>query len=302
MALFDLHVMVDWSASSVPTRGRDSIWISSRVTASDVDDDPGRTTGLANLATRDEALAHLDELVSARTGARILIGVDFSLGYPSGTARRLTPDQPDWNGMWSLLAELVEDRADNHNNRFEVAAELNRRFACHEGPFWGRPRGREVPGVRATRPVVMTIDEHRRVEIALRAAGRRPFSVWQLCYPGSVGGQTLTGLPVLQRLRRSHPGRVRVWPFETGLAIDPEACDDVVVAEIWPSAFHVDAARHPVRDAAQVLHVTAATVAADRAGTLGEWFAPAVHEPTSVVCEEGWILGIDHDGRPVWPR
>ena len=41
--------------------------------------------------------------------------------------------------MWDLLAQLVDDRDDNANNRFEVAAELNRRVGPGPGPFWGCP-------------------------------------------------------------------------------------------------------------------------------------------------------------------
>ena len=40
---------------------------------------------------------------------------------------------------------------DNKNNRFEAAAELNGCFEG-EGPFWGRPAGRDIPGILGTRP------------------------------------------------------------------------------------------------------------------------------------------------------
>ena len=101
------------------------------------------------------------------------------------------------------------------------------------------------------------LTEFRANELAVRATGRYPFSVWQLTGAGSVGSQAMTGIPVVWALR-SHPelaARSVVWPFETGLTTDPTGgrADTIVHAEIWPSAIPVDRARHPVKDAAQVI-------------------------------------------------
>ena len=42
---------------------------------------------------------------------------------------------------------------------------------------------------------------------------------WKLAYTGSVGSQSLTGIPVVRQLRDDPrwAGRARIWPFETGL-------------------------------------------------------------------------------------
>ncbi|CAN5550747.1 molybdopterin-guanine dinucleotide biosynthesis protein A [soil metagenome] len=301
MTQFDLHVMVDWSAASAPTRGRDSIWTAVR--GSEHEPDGTRDAcDLVNHATRASAAAHLAELVRANPGRRILVGIDVSLGLPAGAAAVIAPAWPTWRGVWDVVTGLLDDDHRNRNNRFEVGAELNRRLGATEGPFWGCPNGREIADLHPTRPALWTLPEYREVERALRSAGRRPFSTWQLAYAGSVGGQTLTAMPALSRLAALYPQRVRIWPFETGLEPAPaRECEDAVVsAEIWPSAFEIDRDRHAVLDAAQVAHVSAAMATADRGGELARWFAPPILHDRTVLDEEGWVLGVGADGSVPW--
>src|SRR5437764_403281 len=58
---------------------------------------------------------------------------------------------------------------------------------------------------------------------------------WKLAYTGSVGSQSLTGIPVVRALRDDPrwAQRARIWPFETGLAVPDTA--QIVFAEVWPS-------------------------------------------------------------------
>src|SRR6266852_6237964 len=58
---------------------------------------------------------------------------------------------------------------------------------------------------------------------------------WKLAYTGSVGSQSLTGIPVVRELRHNPrwADRVRIWPFETGLGLPAEV--QIVFAEVWPS-------------------------------------------------------------------
>ena len=95
--------------------------------------------------------------------------------------------------------------------------------------------------------------EFRQTEKHIREfgpAGARPHPVWQLNGNGSVGGQALTGIAALERLRRDPRlnGKIAVWPFETGFAL-PQS--PVVLAEIYPSLVipHPD---EKVKDAGQV--------------------------------------------------
>lgn len=296
-ALFDQIVVVDWSASSVPKRGRDSIWVAGVRT--DADGSPS----LVNPPTRHGAAAHLDELLANSNGP-VLVGIDVCLGYPQGfaAAARLTGSaMPAWRAAWHHLATAIDDGIDNTNNRFVVADALNARIGWPEGPFWGTTSARHVgTHLARTRPTdvwaTAPLAEHRVVEQVLRRTGKRPFSAWQLAGAGSVGSQTLTAIPVLEHLRRAGAPRVRVWPFDTGLVADPTGGDRraVVVAEVWPSLLAVDPDTHRIRDAAQVLTLAEHLAALDRAGALGAWFAPevAAEHATAVVDEEGWVLGV----------
>jgi precorrin-8X/cobalt-precorrin-8 methylmutase len=309
---FDSFVIVDWSAAARPARGRDSIWIA----CLDGDD---TTPTVTNPPTRAAAVHLLRAMLSERTDQRVLVGVDFPLGCPAGLVAALGGDR--WDDLWALLADRLHDDERNGNDRFRLASELNAALGAGPGPFWGCPTAQAGPTL-STRKVhaipsptpTGDLAEFRLTEARLRAAGRRPFSVWQLLGVGSVGSQLLVGLPALQRLRLDPDlgPRVRVWPFETGLdpglAPDPDADlgvgtepgssatvgAPIVIAEVWPSLLPLDPTHHPVKDAAQVIGLAAHLAALDRGGGLAELFAPQLtaDEHRRVVGEEGWILGV----------
>ena len=287
---FDSYVAVDWSARATRATGADSIWIAVL--------DRGSAVRLSNPATRHDAARELGDILGERSSGRVLVGIDVALGYPSGTAAAIGLDgEPPWWAMWCRITESIVDDARNRNNRFEVAGELNLAMGASAGPFWGCPQGRSVDGLAPTKPPVFNPAEFRTTERVLRSDGRRPMSVWQLTGSGSVGSQTLTADPVVQRLIADLGRPVHVWPFTTGLALPPLDGGGVVVAEMWPTAFDpplhtlVDGA--VVRDAAQVRHVVERCAAADADGALASWFSPvgAVGADTAaVVAEEGWVL------------
>lgn len=276
---FDRYVAVDWSASATPKTGADSIWIADQAR-------DGEPT-LTNPSTRRAAADALAAIVDAADSERILVGVDAALGYPVGTAQVFGVEGDPWRSTWRAVAELVTDHDGNGNNRFDAAAELNRRAGPGEGPFWGCPNDDHAPTLRRTKPARFPVDEFRSVERSLRSVGRYPKSAWQLLGVGSVGSQTLTLLPVLYDLL----DQVAVWPFTTGLDDDPAA--RVVIAEIWPSMFVESIPAGMVADAAQVAGTADAMLAADIDGVLTSWLRPEVADADAVCCEEGWILGVD---------
>jgi len=298
--LFDDYVMVDWSASSHPRTGKDSIWIASgawhEVTL-DVHEP-------ANPPTRHAAMDHIDHLVeqSLDAGRRIVIGFDFPFSYPAGLttlAPAVFGRGPPWRAMWRTLTERIRDDPDNTNNRWEVAEALNRDTGCRL--FWGCPanrataylgaRDKELAGLseRGARP-----DRLRLAERRARGIGGAIQSVWKLAYAGSVGSQSLLGIPHLERMRTRYGSRLSVWPFETDFTTEvPAVQNDVTLAEIWPTIFATDFAAHPVRDAAQVLQVVESAARADTDGTMAQWLSPGVFSDVSEqVAEEGWILGV----------
>jgi precorrin-8X/cobalt-precorrin-8 methylmutase len=299
--LFDSYVMVDWSAAGKPARGKDSIWICH-----------GRRIGRAmsplaveNVPTRQRARERLARLFAAEraAGRTLLAGFDFAFGYPDGLAARLGLADPPWRALWDLLAAEIIDAADNANNRFAVAARLNERISGGASPFWGCPAGHARPCLQP---------RHHRRHDALGLPERRiadawlngPQPVWKLAYTGSVGSQSLTGIPVLRALRDAPAfvDAVRVWPFETGLrALTRDDTEGrIVLAEIYPSLLDVRPRRGEVKDRAQVRAVVRHFAALDNDGALGPLFAG---DPTldaaqrrAIEREESWILGVTANG------
>ncbi len=119
-------------------------------------------------------------------------------------------------------------------------------------------------------------------------------SIWKLYYQGSVGGQAITGIPVVKRL---HDARnVKLWPFETGWnALAPTDVADVeaVFAEVYPSLYAAKPNAGEIKDQAQVRGACDRFNALDEKFQLGALFGPAKDDKRrdAVEREEGWILG-----------
>jgi precorrin-8X/cobalt-precorrin-8 methylmutase len=286
--MFDTFVMVDWSAANVPRTGRDSIWICWHAPDGE---------RLENPPTRHSAKLLLgDWLATALTrGERVLLGFDFPFGYPKGFAARLGLSGPPWRAVWDEIARLVEDTPDNRNNRFDVAAALNQRVLKGRFPFWGCPASAAGPflGPKHHRSHQENGLAERRL-IDEYMPGAQP--CWKLLGAGSVGGQILTGIPVVQALREDPRWRehVQIWPFETGLRAPVEA--QVVFAEVYPSLWAVSPSATEPKDAVQVRTVARYFAQRDHAGELAGLFAgdPGLSraQRNVVETEEAWTLGV----------
>ncbi|HMD62741.1 MAG TPA: precorrin-8X methylmutase [Stellaceae bacterium] len=286
--MFDTFVMVDWSAATVPRTGRDSIWICWHA------NDGER---LENPPTRHAAKSILGEWLAAAVGRgrRVLIGFDFPFGYPAGFAARLGLCGPPWRAVWDEIARLLEDSEENGNNRFKIAAEFNRRVSNGCFPFWGCPPGFDTPFLgpkHHRRHDSDGLAERRLVDLHIPSA--QP--CWKLLGAGSVGGQALTGIPVVRALRDDARwiDRALIWPFETGLQMPEEGA--VVIAEVYPSLWAVLPAVGEPKDAAQVRSVARFFAASDSAGKLAALFAgdPSLtrEQRRRVETEEAWTLGV----------
>lgn len=142
--------------------------------------------------SRPELLAHL--LDDIDRDPHVAIGLDFAFSLP----------------MWFLHALGIESGV----HLWRTVAELGENWlrAC-EPPWWGRPR----------RPRPPDVEQFRQTELALRARGLYPKSVFQVGGAGAVGTGSLRGMPLLLRL---HEARASIWPF------DPPGWP--VVVEIYP--------------------------------------------------------------------
>ncbi len=309
MPLFDAYALVDFSARSTPSPAApvaDALWLGWCQSVGPVASDYFRT--------RSELWSALEDWLASEFahGRRVLVGVDFALGYPAGFAAALT-GRPDahWQHVWQWLDERVEDHPDNRNNRFEIAAEINRTLGCGAGPMWGCPPAAAGPWLQSKRhfgwPVLLpdgrTLDRLRTVDC--RCPGVQ--EVWKLAGVGSVGSQSLLGIAGLWRLMHAPAlvGQLRLWPMQTGWGTAPDADTPggARLVEAFPSLLGeavraLQQAHGWVRDRAQVHAWCDWARRRDHAGTLAEMFAPptAGHGEedatlSSVLREQGWVFG-----------
>ncbi|MFP5296182.1 MAG: cobalamin biosynthesis protein CbiG [Alphaproteobacteria bacterium] len=297
--LFDAVIIADWTAAEGKKLGEQSVWIG--VAKRDVRF--RLYTETHNTATRAEGEALLNRLISEhrKRGDRVLVGFDFHLGFPAGTAERLKLTGTPWQAMWKFLASNVVDKADNTNNRYQVAAKMNRLMTDEAWPFWGAPAKQAQRWLTTTKPPAgagADIPEFRATEAAARKGKLQPKSVWQMHGAGAVGGQTLVGVPMVRRLLESLGPSGAVWPFGTGWraldAADVEPLSALVV-EVWPSMFDGKPQPGEFRDQAQVRATAEALAKMDEAGELAKAFAPPKGADEALIArveqEEGWILG-----------
>lgn len=295
--LFNAYVMVDWSASQTPKLGKDSVWIG--VMKRDI---RFRLAFEAfNPATRHAAEAQLRDILAdlRRRGDKALVGFDFNLGFPAGTAAALKLKDPSWKGLWAFLAKDLVDKADNTNNRFAVAAKMNRLMTDEPRPFWGAPPKDVQRWLQPTKAEVAegAPPQLRRTELATQRLGKAAAkSVWQMTGAGAVGGQTLVGIPAVKRLADELGDKAVVWPFQTGWkALAPADLEgrEAVFAEIYPALVPSKPEPGEIPDRAQVRAVAEHFAKLDEAGKLGAVFAPpkGVEDVEAVEAEEGWILG-----------
>jgi precorrin-8X/cobalt-precorrin-8 methylmutase len=286
--LFDSYLIVDWSAAGTPRRGRDSIWLA--LAGAD------GACRLWNPPTRSDSEDLIAGLLATErdAGRRVLAGFDFPFGYPRGAARLLT-GRDGWSALWEVIGHEVSEGPLNTNNRFDVAARLNGRIAA-AGPFWGNGLGRDIEGLPRRCPEGWgTALPARRRLIEQRVNGAQ--ETWKLSGNGSVGGQALTGIAALERLRRRQAlaGSIAVWPFE------PVSGAPIVFAEIYPSLWPPDP-REGVKDAGQVRAVAEHFRALDAVGRMAALLSIpeelGADDRDAVLAEEAWMLGADREGRP----
>src|SRR5262245_14557319 len=124
MRLFQSYVMVDWSAATKPTTGPDSIWVgvykrNVRFQMAFEAHNPSTRAEAEKLIT-----GVLDDL--RRNRERVLVGFDFPLAFPAGTAGALKLAGEPWRALMDYVAKEVKDKPTNENNRFQVGAKINR--------------------------------------------------------------------------------------------------------------------------------------------------------------------------------
>lgn len=319
---FDHYLFVDWSASSSATGKTpraDAIWVG-ELGAEGSTVEPS----LAYFPTRRRAFAHLRErlLAFCHAGRRALVGFDLPNGYPRGTAAALglDPSVPPWKALWQTLRQEIQDDERNRNNRFQVASRWNRSMSEEPGPFWGCPTQAAddvlLPRRKGVFDYPYSVKTQSEIQLANRRLAERRMSgtqeVWKLLGIGSVGSQTLMGIPYLHDLRFDPDleRHSRVWPYEVGFGsaehprpeIHRQAGPWILHAEVWPGLVESRVAARleawgpeSIRDAAQMRELCRWAAEEDAAGRLRDLFAAPsdLSEDDLRACldEEGWILG-----------
>ena len=276
MHRFDRVIVADWSAASTLSPARPSanaIWLG-RIDAQGAQRNYHRSR-----ADAEAALSQAIDTALAK-GESLLVGCDFPMGYPKGFAARMTGTATA-RAVWAWLADHIEDAPNNRNNRFQIAAQINRLFAtaATNGPFWGRPATPNLPDLPITKSInytALNLSERRAVETLVPRA--QP--VWKLYTTGAAGSQGLIGQPMIHRL--SQNPQVAVWPF------DPPA--QITLAEVYPSLIAPAVTADPaaIKDEAQVRLLARALFTLSQQNRL----APLLDTPSCA--EEGWILGAGH--------
>lgn len=271
MTTYDSFVVVDWSAANDtgPRPRKDAIWAGAVLGGNEIEP--------VYLRNREIAFDWLSSLITGEMAQRrrLMIGFDFPFGYPSGFATAIVGD-PDPLRLWDYYSNKLIDTP-QVNNRFALAGALNARFPGI-GPFWFNGTKTDVPHLprkKNSRTGEHGMAERRRAD----ARAKGSFTCWQMGGAGSVGGQVMTGMTFLAKLRRRFPRIMAAWPFES--LVCPVAC-----VEIWPSLIRrtVAMAEDPITDRAQV-RLLARALAQLSEGALSKMLS--VDAP-----EEGWILGL----------
>ena len=290
--LFDAYVIVRWSAASKASAGADSVVIG--LVRRDVRFRNAYSSQTA--ATRAEGEkklgALLEELV--KRGEKVLLGLDFPLGFPRGLAEGLKLQGEPWQAVWNQLDRMVKDKVDNTNNRFGVGAEINRRITGGPFPFWGCPPRDALTTLQPKRTRehdAGDLPELRATEAKVKGAP----SVWKLYYNGSIGGHAILGIPMVRRLKLKYGDELKAWPFETGWGAPDLSGVRIVAAEVFTLGAETKPAAGESKDQTEIRAYAEQIAKLDDAGKLAPMFAEpkglAAGETEIARSEEGWILG-----------
>ncbi|MFQ3348173.1 MAG: molybdopterin-guanine dinucleotide biosynthesis protein B [Paracoccaceae bacterium] len=281
---FDRIIVVDWSAAATLTAKvpcANAIWIGI------ADENGDRTDYFRTRSAAESALqAHIN------SGVRLLIGVDFPLGFPIGFGQELLGSD-DPSGLWQWVASQITDAPDNSNNRFHVAQRVN--LAIGEpkgqmGPFWGCPNGLGLKGLSPKKSIDYSSLGFAEKRLCEKMVPKSQ-AIWKLYTTGSVGSQSLMGMGMIARLLARG---AKAWPFDPVVAQDQIVLAEVYPSLIDPAVFHAVGSGQ-IKDAAQTQLLARALFNVMEANGLKALFESPPQ--TAQVLSEGWILGIGHQAQ-----
>lgn len=296
---FDYFIAVDWSSRNKPSPvrpSRDAIWVGE-----------GSNNGRVYaryFRTREACILYVKRKLKRlhKQGKRVLVGWDFAFGYPKGLGKALKRKKsPAWESIWKLLDRLILDGEDNGNNRFTVGAELNRRISLGSGPFWGVPVGQSGIFLGAKKDFSYPVVNKRAVLAERRLVEQQVPKMqpgWKLAYSGSVGSQSLLGIPRLYDIcfkDEELKDYNLVWPMQTRFLKKIPSGAVAIHAEIYPSMLKLTG-KDKIPDRAQVKAYVRWLQTEQKSGQLAGWLAgPRKLKKQArkrILNHEGWVLGV----------
>ncbi len=283
--LFDIYIAVDFSGAKDPCQQKKHIAF-----AEIQHDRP--TPRVEDGLTRSAAISHLTARLRyhGSRGRRVLCGFDFQYSFPAGLWRTLT-DLPDtWGQMAQGMADgvpglpqIVEEPESNAREWAEAANnQIAHQLGCPAGPFWG-PNFSQAKDPGFFRSQKRPFNEYRIVERCL--PGCKP--IFKIGGQGSVGLQSLCGIPSLFRLRSLCSAQnipIHFWPFDGwGLRGTHTLVE-------WYPAIHNKGQKSDKNDACACVEWAQSM---DEDGSLSRFFTPCLpsSEKTQAIFE-GWVLGV----------
>lgn len=260
---------------------------------------------LAGSFTRDSLVDEVVRVLGDATarGVRVCLGQDHMYGVPLGLAEELGIDHRPWRKALELLTLGAYDHP--HAPAFAPPRLYGKRFnnwlqSRGRPPYFWSATKHELYGLPRTNPrhgdpkSVWRITERSKGEFS----SRRPMPFNRLGDPGTVGGQSLFGLPRLLEVMTKAESvglRLRCWPFDGLDILDPAYEGAHVLVEVYPSALRPPHIRQT--DENDALCSVVAVQQEDLRGTLPRRFdlSGLSAQERDVVRFEGWILGV----RPV---
>lgn len=264
----------------------------------------GRTT-VKYFRTREACFLYTEKRLAnlIKQGKRVFVGWDFVFGYPKGLAKALKlKGKTPWRRIWGMVDRLILDYPNNHNNRFTVGAELNRRISVGSGPFWGVPAGQSGIFLGSKKDFLYPVVNKRALLREKRMVEERVPKMqpgWKLAYSGSVGSQSLLGIPRVHALAHSSEKlepHSMIWPFDSQFDQElPQNGPLVLHAEIYPSLMDLPR-KDEIVDREQVrtyVNWLKKEQSEDRLGSLLAGPADLTKKQRKrAVKHEGWVFGV----------
>lgn len=292
--MFDTIAFADYSGSEDPALQRKKIALAviSRPQRGRYGQ-PAVSTGM----TREDLRRRVDTLLQeeAAKGRRVLFGFDHQYAFPvrfSAAIANALGEVHSWRFQRELLADgrtgipvaAVQEKTGDMARAW--AAQFNSwargQWGCNI--FWGPNFSSQVCDPKFSF-AQHGLDPLRRVEQRTHTGGMK--SIFKIGGNGTVGLQSLSGIPHLHRLLESARDRYRVhvWPFD-GFECHAEAH---VLAEIYPTIQN-RGVRGDKEDAAQAVLWAAQF---DESDALEGYFRPKLTPDVERdAMTEGWVLGV----------